>query len=422
MGKKLMVAALVLLLAPPLVGLLVGPPWAAHLEGRASAAWQAVQLPLEGFVSRYPRSAPNGSARRLAELGAPLGLDFGSGLPQPAAAAHEALGALRSDLNRHVQALLAGQPSHAPELLRAFRQAHAPELAAVLNHLAEAPAPSWEQDVERDLEAPGPALMAHRDLAALTTLAALEPGPGDPAPEAALRALVRLGAGLRGRPQLITLIMSLTVDRRALALARRVEAAPPAAVEELARIDARGGLVAALQAEAWWSLHFAARDGRLEPFSKQGRNAWSAVGARLVAPFERTYSRLCAADLGRVMADLAGRTMRTPVCQPPTESIEQDRERLARWNVLGRMTLPGIRRVGRLTLLHALDVELTGKLLALRSQRAGGSWPERLADPGSRVCGGASWTYERRTDGSILLAYGGDLEPGEADDLRFEAR
>ncbi len=423
MRNKLVVGVLVLLLAPPLLGLLAGPPWAAHLEGGASAAWQAAGLPLEGFVSRHPRAGVNAAARRLAELGAPLGLDFGEGLAQPPATAREALVALRGELNRHAQALLGGEASQPPEAWRAFRRAHAGELAALVAQLADGTPPSWEQDVEKDVAAPVPPLTAHRDLAALLVLEALEPGPHGPGPEAALRALVRLGAGLRGRPELISFLMSIALDRRGLALARRVESAAPATVDELTRIDARGGLVTSLQSECWLFLHYAAREGRLSPTPEPRQDAWSAIGLRLARPFERTFSRLSAADYARVVAGQGGRLARAPLCQPPIGESERGLAELARWNGIGRVALPSVSSFSRLTLLHALDVELTGKVLVLRSQRgAGGAWPAQLAEPASKTCPGASWTYARRADGSVSVAYDGDLEPGEADDLRFEAR
>lgn len=423
MRRQLTVAALIVLIVPPLVGLIVGPPLAAHLERRASFAWQAAGLPLEGFVSRHPRAGANAPAQRLAELGAPLGLEFGEGFAQPPARARETLVALRSGLNQQARALLGGQTPEAPEALSAFRAAHADELSALVAHLADGAPPSWEQDVEKDVAAPIPPLRGLRDLAPLLVFEALEPRPGGPGPEAALRALVRLGAGLRGRPELISFLVSTALDREGLALVRRVESAAPATVDELTRIDARGSLVTALQAETWLALHYAAREGQLGPSEAPRRSGWSSAGLRLLQPFERSFSRLSAADYARVVAGQVDRLARAPVCQPPADLSERGRAELAPWNAPGRVWLPNLGRISRLPLLHALDVELTGKVLALRAQRAAnGAWPAQLADPASQVCPGATWTYDRRADGSLVLAYGGTLEPGEADDLRFEAR
>ena len=301
MRNRLIVAMLALLLALPLILLVAGPRWA---EARASAAWRAAGWPLEGFADRHPKSGMNDSARALVQLGRPLGLHFGPNLPPPPATTQQAFAAVNKDLRRHVEALVLGRPSRPSELLSAFRNQHADELAALLSLLAESPPPAWELDVARGLTAPLAPVAAHRDIAALLTLSALDPRRGDPPPEVAFRALVRLGAGLRGRPELASLLLSTVVDGRALSVARRLEAPSADLLEELGR-DRKPALFPALQGEAFQLQSFATgyrHDG--------SPNLWPAPS--LPAPFVQAYFRLSAAEYARVLAGVADRFARAP--------------------------------------------------------------------------------------------------------------
>lgn len=411
MRKKLGIL-FALVLGLPLAFLALTPFYAGRVEQQASDTWRQAGLPFEDFPARYPRAEENSSARRLRELAVPLGITF----PTPNVKAASSALAVQEELQAHVKGRLDGKQEPVPAALQSFRERHAAELEALLQHLAGAEAPRWEQDTSRGFAAPFPSLQPLRQISQVLLLEALErPAEG----ERGLTALWNLSASLRERPELISVLIGLALDSQMLALARRLESVPPALATKLGTLEYRSTLPRIWQNEAWMLWYYSDRDGTLSALS--GDDPQRGIAGRLTAPLERRYLRLCAADDSRVLAALAVETRALEPCSPPDDAGVLGR--LARWNVVGRIALPSLTKVWQSLLGAQLDVELTRKVLALRAQRGpDGAWPESWSDTRSEVCSTGSWSYTRNADDGISLAWSGPQPQGEgAAQLKFTA-
>jgi hypothetical protein len=143
-----------------------------------------------------------------------------------------------------------------------------------------------------------------------------------------------------------------------------------------------------------------AADAAPEESRRAYARAWSAATYRLgeLSPCE--VSKLSEEEIWRPAKEEIGR------------SIESGGD-------LGLQTLltiavpnitSAIRRAGRLL----VDRELTAKILELRQEKAAshdGRWPEKLSDPESSVCPGASYEYQSR-GAAMAIRFKGAIDDG----------
>jgi len=248
--------------------------------------------------------------------------------------------------------------------------------------------------------------MGHIDLLKLLladSLALAAMGDGEGAQDS-LEASWRLTSALRDDPILITQTITISNARLQAGVLRRLESVPEGWSERLDEHDYRRSLLEGLQLESWTWMRLD-DPGTLYEVSPLQRAVFAAA---------RPYARYCTADLSeawhRRLVEISeldylcdrGADLDIPVPQ---------------WNLVGRIAVPGysglIERIARLE----IDLELTAKLLELRSARDanGGAWVASL--PGiesSRACPRDRWLYEVGPGGGMSIALDRAIEWADA--------
>lgn len=270
------------LLGAALVWLAAGSLRAARRERAAEAAWDASFGPLGFLTERFPARPTNETARALEGAARTLGIEMRPRGEQPAddepsRPKKTEWDGVRAPLEKWADAQAAkaeGLPEPPPAPVASFFAAHAPVLDAIEETLLASPAPEWAVDVSKLYAAPVPNLSGQMQLArVLVGRAEARAAAKDARAEESLRAAFALTGSLRGRPEIVSQLVSIGATRLELAAARRIPVDAVAWRERLKTLDPRAGMLVAWKREAWVQ-HEAAkrlREGRLRAGPLSGR-------------------------------------------------------------------------------------------------------------------------------------------------------
>lgn len=272
------------LLGAALVWLAAGSLKAARRERAAEAAWEASFGPLGDLTARFPARPTNETARALEDAARTLGIEMRPRGEQPAddessQPKKTEWDGVRAPFEKWADAQAAkteGLPEPPPAPVASFLAAHARALDGIEKTLLAGPAPEWAVDVSKLHAAPVPNPPGQMQLArVLVGRAEARAAAKDARAEESLRAAFALTGSLRGRPELVSQLVSIAATRLELAAARRIPVDAAAWRERLKTLDPRAGMLMAWKREAWVQ-HEAAkrlREGRRRAGQLSGRAA-----------------------------------------------------------------------------------------------------------------------------------------------------
>ena len=242
-----------------LVWLAAGSLKAGRRERAAETAWEASFGPVGDLEVRFPAHTTNPAARALEEEALKLGIELRSRGDRPENESSRPKKTewdeVRAPLEKWADTQAAkaeGLPEPPPSPVAAFLSAHAPGLDTIEKALLAGPAPEWALDVSKLHAAPVPNLSGQMQLArVLVGRAEARAAAKDVRAEESLRAAFGLTGSLRGRPELVSQLVSIAATRLELAVARRIPVDAAAWRGRLKTLDPRAGMLIAWKREAW---------------------------------------------------------------------------------------------------------------------------------------------------------------------------
>jgi hypothetical protein len=432
--KKAIAVLLIVVVGLPVLWILVASMLATRQEQAADRGWTELGLSMDGFAARFPKQDASPAALEIeasaANMGIPMAPTGAPGRPQPSPAASKAFDAL--PLATFVDAQMERGDSAVdvpPVELTRFLTAHAADIAAI--QAASTRQVTWEQDVQRLFSAPLPSLKGQRALHSVLVLDALERlGRGDsPGALNTLGSAWRINAALRSRPELITQLIAVALDRLILGAVRRV----PAPTEEWrARVrehDYRKSMLTAFQTEGWLLSQFTRSSDPAALTVITGGTVdapRTALERYVYGPLARPYLRLAAANHSDVLRQAVADLKTKDACALDSAAFEQSTiARIPRWNILSKIAVPSLSRAWLAAARVEMEAELTQKTIEARLARAGspeGAWPAALAKAPSEVCPGVTWRYEVAAGSATFFVDADPFNGGEKGlPLRFVA-
>ena len=345
MMKKLAIAVLVAITVAALLVILVRGN-ARREAGRRE--WPMGLGTLQAARDRYPRQPTSEGARELERVATAAGVDFTRGLrPSPG---ETIAGYVRTQLAKPEETIDPAPPI--PDGVDALRA-----------HLLSGGAIVWEIDIDRGAGAPMPNLGAHLHIGRLLTASALERARrGDPGAWEDLRAQTVLSRVLWKRPELISALMALAMDRTVIAAARKMPKPAPAWFDEPRLFDYRRATMAAMQGD---TLLVSIAQGQAAHEDDAGRNEVRRTADRAIFG---PYLRLSTADYVARQRETAHLLAGVKVCAFDAGAFAAERaEALGWWNVMGRGSTPNIFGVWQRLFRFRAEIELTEHVLGLRS-------------------------------------------------------
>lgn len=349
---------IVILVAVPVVAWVLVSLSAAWMERSVAARpWPRGLGNLDTVPARYPeRAEATPAAVVLTRLASPLGVDVapraGDRRVVPPSSARKDFDAVKAPLTEYINAQLlrpSGQIDAPRPLLIGYFAGHGGELDAVRAHLLSGEPIAWRTQLSLGPQAPIPNLLGHMELARLFVADALiKARNGDAAGWDDLHALWLLDAGLRSRPDLISQLIALASARMMNAAAAKLPLPEPPWFAEVRAVDYPKSIVASMQAEAWSWMH----------------SPRYALGGWLASP----YIRICAANSAEQMRAAFSKVATSNACDVSGQAVGETILRtVPRWNIFGRIAIPNIASVWQRAARVVPELELTQKVLQLRS-------------------------------------------------------
>ncbi len=325
----------------------------------AAREWPMGLGRLDAVPSRYPKQTRTAAATELVRIAKDAGIEFDKrSRPQAPDVVAEYT---RRQLQRTDRTI---EP--APPL--------PPEVAAIRRHLLSGRPIGWEVDIARGTSAPLPNLLAHMRLSRLLTASALERARlGDAGAWDDLRAQHELSRALWKRPELISALIAMAIDRNMIAAARKMPAPAPAWFDEVRTFDYRKAMLAASQADTW--LISASIREYAESAAHQENPLKRFVERTIKAP----YLELSRADLVAHQRETATDIARMNVCAFDSVGYAGKRlEEVSWWNGPAKVVTPNIMGIWHRLFRLRAELELTEHALGLRSgsqsQCSDGQW------------------------------------------------
>ena len=404
--------AILIIVAVPVVAWVLLWILAAAMERSvASRPWPGGLEGLDKVAARYPeRNAETSAALALTRLTVPLGVDIAPRVERQSKATpptRKEYDAIKTPLHDYIDAQL-GRPSNAideaPPALAAYLADRRAQLDGVRAHLLSGAPIAWKTQLSKGFDAPIPNLLGHMELARLFVADALvKARGGDAAAWDDLHAIWLLDGGLRGRPDLISQIISLAMGRMTNAAAAKMPLPEPAWLGELRAADYRHSFMASMQSEAWGWMHL------------------PRYGGHLASP----YIRLCGADVADHVRVAFVKLAKSNACDVGDTLSQDVNDALPRWNVLGRIAVPNIAATWQRAARTTPELELTEKVLQLRRRETPSPF-SRCSD-GRWLVTASSVKFSRTLRGpktglNYPLEYAGVLVPSPRDSGERVAR
>lgn len=283
--------------------------------------WPAGLGTLASVEKRYPPLRTNESAKRLIALAAPLEISFA----QPSSGKPKAMDGLIGDYVKAEHERADGTIALPPPSIVAYLTAHSGEIDALRDHLLHGETIVWDLDVSKGHDAPLPSLVAHMRIVRLLTARALVYArENDVRAWDDLHAAWRLRQSLATRPELISQIIVLSMDRMVNATAWKLPSANALWFEELKKSDPRHLMLVAHQNEAW--------------------SMWRhGIPGGVSGVIGRPYIRWVAVDMVRRQRVMAEEIAAMTTCGIDGNAFSQRYfEDIPRWNFIARIAMPAI--------------------------------------------------------------------------------
>jgi hypothetical protein len=206
-------------------------------------------------LAAFPKEPDNDKAVRLIDLARRVGVDMArpgelrdGRVSRPAAADR----ALSKAIGKYCQnELMAsrGPMNLPPETVRVFLDGHRLEIGDIVNVLSTSEPIAWQMRTRLGSEAPIPNLLGQLRLQRLLIAAALRTA-GDPESVRIFRSSWNLNASLWDRPEMMSQLISIGIDRMLLGLARKLPIDSDEWRTRLRDHDSRNSLLRAMEVEA----------------------------------------------------------------------------------------------------------------------------------------------------------------------------
>jgi hypothetical protein len=378
-----------LLLATMLCGAYAAAWWRLR---SAERAWTRDFEPTAAVLARHPPAATNETARRLDDLVRPLGIVM-TGAPSRNAD----LSAILTLVSKE-EISMEDDPAPLPPPVQEFLATHADQLASVEMLLLNSAPLVWPSDHRLGYAAPGPPLMALRQLnAVLLARARDRDRTAQPADVGkSIEASFRASDGLHDRPELVSQLIAGAMVRARSATMRHLTHSLPEWPQRRGAHDFRRSFAVAYQMEAHLQTGYgrglvSVQDLALNAGEPRPGGAWNTTVRLISTP----YTRLSAADYSQRLRGMALEFRAVDPCRSDVAAVNARLTReIPRWNVLGRLALRSLPPTWTTVADVELNEELTGLVMQARSQPV----PPTADAQASRVCKGLQWT--RTPDGS----------------------
>ena len=364
----------------------------APREPGAIADWRQEFGDPDALLASYARGEDNATAERLVAMAKPLGIELQGLL----AGQFDA-----TPFYKYVTdeaATRAGAPPDAPSGgVRAFLDAHEPELIAVVDELTTADAPVWKCDISSVVPQSSVSLLGVHILNSVLASEALAKASRGWTKDAdrTMRAAWALMRSIRGQPQMIGEFAGMRLATTDTEVVRHLDVDPAVWRPMLGEYDYPAAFERSVEVEAAVRL-------RADGASSMTARAFRADyldGMRANLLHTRTVSLTDAPSALQDMNTL-------PMSEPGRE--------------VALIAGPGLDRGRQAAQGVMLDFELTDRVLEARQEKTKtGRWPDALPNVASAQVPGAEWVYATDADGVISISLNRTL-PSYLQ-LKFEA-
>jgi hypothetical protein len=352
-------------------------------------AWPMGLGTLDRARQRYPTAPASAAAFALVDEVAKVGIDIAprTSRTRPEVGRNTALReTIGSYLTRQTR-----KPSPAieppGEELADYLAAHAGDLATIRSIILGDEPVVWAVD-RQSRRQPIPNLLGHMVLTRLLVVNALDRARrNEPEAWEDLRAAMALSRGLWERPEMISALIALAIDRNISAAARKMPLPPPAWFADFLQFDYRRALLAARQAETS-AISEAIYAEMTVDASRRGL-------IRMVDTALAPYTRLCTADSIDAERHAAASAAATTACDvDPREMTRRRREELAWWNYPARR-ISSVNLDSPWQRLNRFRVELEATERALRLRAGAPPLPRSSCSDGKWIYEGSGFRFSR---------------------------
>ncbi len=439
--------------------------WIVGGNWLASRKEQEIEQDLAAFSQQFPKTEPNDSALKLAELMAKLGINSGViydpveskskflGDFSPSEVDKKAFEDIQEELGDYLGVQIA-KPNDTidppSEKLQRYLASKQTVLAEIRQHVLTNEVPHWGTDIDYILEGdPTSPLSSYAWLASLQKILALDTlekyrqGQMDAAAEM-LEVSWKFNQSLTESPQLIGQLVALIVSKYQAGVMRKIDNLPVQWQQRLRERDYRESTLPSLQGEAlydfnfwqhfiwkknaksdieevWSSLSESLEISNFGVFSlmvlyiipgedislKDSISGWTLSNAIFgLKPVMKPYVRFSAIDTYRVRQKSVVTSRQHNICASDAVEIDD----VAGWNYRG---WPGwgfdrshLSNQFSKSSKAMLDLELTQKILQVKALAATeGKWLPSVPDMESSICPGAKWVYGVAPDGTMSIEF-----------------
>jgi hypothetical protein len=253
------------------------------MEKEVEQAWAETFSNLDSLPSRFPQTDKNQTAILLEEMfkdGGKLGLRGLECLPP---------------WDRGWKLVDSGGP--VAQDAQNYLEAHQSELLSMYEQIRRQ-APQWEMDIEKFSACPIPNLLQQRAISRLFLLDAMNKSQQGKSKEAAeaIEAAWIANSSLRRRPELITQLIAMHIDRTIARVAPEIPRLTDEWQERLVEHDYRESIKTALAHQAWVHLQMARVYSDMTGIARGMQGEAGSQLGKLATRLARPYFRLCGAN------------------------------------------------------------------------------------------------------------------------------
>lgn len=419
-----------------LTGLLI--IWMIGGNFLAALQEKKVDQALEEFAQQFPKTEPNNSAFKLAELGAGLGstgLSSFNFLPTynlylpKSDAETKALEAIQEELGNYINSQI-DKPNDEidapPESLSRYLASHVTQLDAVRTHVLNSDLPQGQPIDFRLLgvNTALPSFLNQANFQRILSLDMLEKIRLGQAQDAlkTLEVSWKLNQALQKSPTLIAQLVVIIVAKPQAVIMRKMQEVPVEwqdRIERFNKYDFPQAVSTSFEGESFVLSRFARRSPSIQLFKVYDMNADGSLAdnsSRLskilvwfLDPLLQPYIRLIAVDDYERLKQVALQSPQQDLCSGNLGLLsQQPGVAPAWWNVFSDIQfLNQWTKVGKTILL----MELTQKVLQVKEVGARqGNLPQQVPGIESSVCQDAKWVYQVSPEGTASISFSIDRE------------
>lgn len=347
----LIAAILVILFALCYAGLYLK---ASSAEREVERAWASSFIDLDSLPSRFPQTDKNSTAILLEEMfkdGGKLGMRGIECLP-PWKGEWKVM-----EIEGRI-----------PQDARIYLEAHQSELLSMYEQIRRE-APQWDMDIEKLSGCPTPNFLRQRAISQLLLLDAIDKSQQGESKESAeaFEAAWRANSSLRSRPELITQLISMSIDRAIARVSPEIKDLPDEWQKRFTEHDYRESIQTAIAHEAWVSLQMARV---YSDMTQMVSGAQTSRLGKLATTMGRPYFRLCGANSAESIRQslIEYRKQKEHPESFDAKAIGKAlSDSIADWNIQGQHTVSNPSSSLKLAIELMMEMEETAK--AIRSRK-----------------------------------------------------